>query len=58
MISPIFLDGAPNWVDLGTPDLDGATAFYRGLFGWDLVPGGPGWGATGCSPWTGGTSAA
>ncbi|MFJ6440493.1 VOC family protein [Streptomyces sp. NPDC091649] len=41
MISPTFLDGAPNWVDLGTPDLDGATAFYQGLFGWGLVPGGP-----------------
>ncbi|MFH9396741.1 VOC family protein [Streptomyces sp. NPDC017413] len=41
MISPTFLDGAPNWVDLGTPDLDGATAFYRELFGWGLVPGGP-----------------
>ncbi|MER7884624.1 VOC family protein [Streptomyces fimicarius] len=41
MISPTFLDGAPSWVDLGTPDLDGAVAFYRGLFGWDLIPGGP-----------------
>ncbi len=41
MISPIFLDGAPNWVDLGTPDLDGATGFYRELFGWGLIPGGP-----------------
>ncbi|WIY80008.1 VOC family protein [Streptomyces anulatus] len=41
MISPTFLDGAPDWVDLGTPDLDAATAFYRELFGWDLVPGGP-----------------
>ncbi|MFF8503010.1 VOC family protein [Streptomyces anulatus] len=41
MISPTFLDGAPDWVDLGTPDLDAATAFYRELFGWELVPGGP-----------------
>ncbi|MEV6454672.1 VOC family protein [Streptomyces anulatus] len=41
MISPTFLDGAPDWVDLGTPDLDAATAFYRELFGWNLVPGGP-----------------
>ncbi|MFJ2022421.1 VOC family protein [Streptomyces sp. NPDC087897] len=41
MISPIVLDGAPTWVDLGTPDLDGATAFYRELFGWGLIPGGP-----------------
>ncbi|MEI7030201.1 VOC family protein [Streptomyces pratensis] len=41
MTSPAFPDGAPNWVDLGTPDLGGAAAFYKGLFGWDLVPGGP-----------------
>ncbi|MFE5996252.1 VOC family protein [Streptomyces sp. NPDC056454] len=41
MLNPTFPDGAPNWVDLGTPDLDGATAFYGGLFGWELVPGGP-----------------
>ncbi|MEV5678095.1 MULTISPECIES: VOC family protein [unclassified Streptomyces] len=41
MLSPTFVDGIPNWIDLGTPDLDGATAFYHGLFGWDLVPGGP-----------------
>ncbi|MFJ4710229.1 VOC family protein [Streptomyces anulatus] len=41
MISPTFLDGAPDWVDLGTPDLDAATVFYRELFGWELVPGGP-----------------
>ncbi|MFD6531457.1 VOC family protein [Streptomyces sp. NPDC060184] len=41
MLDPTFVPGAPNWIDLGTPDLDGATTFYRGLFGWDLVPGGP-----------------
>lgn len=41
MFNPSFVTGIPNWIDLGTPDLDGATAFYRGLFGWDLLPGGP-----------------
>ncbi|WP_406465633.1 VOC family protein [Streptomyces sp. NBC_00111] len=41
MLDPAFVTGAPNWVDLGTPDIDAATAFYHGLFGWELVPGGP-----------------
>ncbi|MFE7749221.1 VOC family protein [Streptomyces sp. NPDC057428] len=41
MLDPSFETGAPNWIDLGTPDIDEATAFYKGLFGWDLVPGGP-----------------
>lgn len=26
--------GTPAWVDVGTPDLDRAVAFYEGLFGW------------------------
>jgi predicted enzyme related to lactoylglutathione lyase len=26
--------GVPNWVDLGTADLDDAKRFYTGLFGW------------------------
>jgi predicted enzyme related to lactoylglutathione lyase len=26
--------GVPNWVDLGTADLDDAQRFYTGLFGW------------------------
>ncbi|MEU0145195.1 VOC family protein [Streptomyces sp. NPDC006288] len=41
MLDPSFETGAPNWIDLGTPDIDAATAFYHGLFGWELVPGGP-----------------
>jgi len=28
--------GTPNWVDLGSPDLDASIEFYRGLFGWDV----------------------
>ncbi|WP_406390503.1 VOC family protein [Streptomyces sp. NBC_00887] len=41
MLDPSFVTGAPNWTDLGTPDIEAATAFYQGLFGWELVPGGP-----------------
>jgi len=28
--------GTPCWVDLSTPDLDGALRFYGGLFGWEF----------------------
>jgi uncharacterized protein len=28
--------GTPSWVDLTTPDLEGALQFYGGLFGWDF----------------------
>jgi uncharacterized protein len=28
--------GTPSWVDLTTPDLEGALRFYGGLFGWDF----------------------
>jgi len=27
--------GTPSWVDLGSPDTQGAAAFYHGLFGWE-----------------------
>jgi len=33
-------DGVPSWIDLGSPDLEAAKAFYGGLFGWD-TPAGP-----------------
>lgn len=29
-----YVPGTPCWVDLGTTDLEGAKAFYGGLFGW------------------------
>ncbi|MFD7628786.1 VOC family protein [Streptomyces sp. NPDC059851] len=40
MLTTDYKDGAPNWVDLGTPDTEGAAAFYAGLFGWEYRPGG------------------
>src|SRR5947208_13066088 len=27
--------GTPSWVDLGSPDTQGAAAFYHGLLGWE-----------------------
>ncbi|WP_432169316.1 VOC family protein [Streptomyces sp. 1222.5] len=41
MLTTRFVDGAPNWIDIGTPDLDGALAFYGGLFGWQFRSAGP-----------------
>ena len=29
--------GAPNWVDLSTPNIEGAVEFYRELFEWDFA---------------------
>jgi predicted enzyme related to lactoylglutathione lyase len=31
-----YAPGTPNWVDLGTPDLDAAVEFYSALFGWQV----------------------
>jgi predicted enzyme related to lactoylglutathione lyase len=33
-----YAPGTPCWVDLGTPEIDSATAFYTGLFGWHAAP--------------------
>ncbi|MDT9686143.1 VOC family protein [Streptomyces sp. TRM76323] len=41
MLTTRFVTGSPVWVDLGTPDLDGARSFYRSLFGWEFAPAGP-----------------
>jgi uncharacterized protein len=30
-------DGAPNWVDLSTSDVEAAIEFYRALFGWTVT---------------------
>ena len=31
-----YVPGTPCWVDLGTPDIEAAAAFYGGLFGWSI----------------------
>jgi uncharacterized protein len=41
MLSTTYVPGAPNWVDLGTPDVDAAAAFYGALFGWKFQSAGP-----------------
>ncbi len=34
-----YVPGTPCWVDLGTPDIEGAAGFYGGLFGWSVPEG-------------------
>jgi hypothetical protein len=41
MLGTDFTHGSPCWIDLGSPDTGRATAFYGGVFGWQLVPVGP-----------------
>jgi uncharacterized protein len=41
MLTTQYAPGAPVWIDLGTPDVEGASAFYRRVFGWEFAPAGP-----------------
>ncbi|MFI5674098.1 VOC family protein [Streptomyces cellulosae] len=41
MLTTRYVTGAPNWLDLGTPDIDGASTFYGSLFGWQFQSGPP-----------------
>lgn len=34
-----YTPGTPCWVDLASPDIDAAAAFYGGLFGWSVPEG-------------------
>ena len=36
-----YPQGVPSWADLATSDLEGARAFYGGLFGWEWDVSGP-----------------
>jgi uncharacterized protein len=41
MLNTNFVAGAPNWIDLGSPDVEASTAFYTTLFGWQYRSAGP-----------------
>ncbi|MGW6054621.1 VOC family protein [Streptomyces sp. NPDC055189] len=47
MLNTRYVAGAPTWVELGNPDLEGAHAFYRALFGWEFQSGGAEFGGYG-----------
>lgn len=36
-----YAEGIPCWVDLATPDMESAKAYYSALFGWEYVDAGP-----------------
>ncbi|MBQ0825776.1 VOC family protein [Streptomyces tagetis] len=39
MLTTRFVTGAPDWIEVGVADPDGAASFYRALFGWRFRPG-------------------
>jgi predicted enzyme related to lactoylglutathione lyase len=41
MLTTTFTEGGPVWIDLGSPDVKAATAFYTQLFGWTSLSAGP-----------------
>ena len=41
MLTTSYVPGAPNWLDLGSPDTDAAAAFYAAVFGWEFQSAGP-----------------
>ncbi|MFF0141158.1 VOC family protein [Streptomyces sp. NPDC005227] len=41
MLTTRFVNGSPNWLDVGTSDIDGAISFYGALFGWQFRSAGP-----------------
>lgn len=57
MLTTRFVDGSPDWMDLGTPDLEGAKAFYAALLGWGFEAGGPETGGYGMFTLNGQTAA-
>ncbi|MGW1979652.1 VOC family protein [Streptomyces sp. NPDC001889] len=58
MLTTRYVTGSPNWLDLGTPDLEAATDFYAGIFGWTFASAGPEAGGYGMFTLDGGTAAA
>ncbi|WP_055587521.1 VOC family protein [Peterkaempfera griseoplana] len=41
MLTTDFVPGAPDWLDLGSADVEASSAFYGGLFGWTFRSAGP-----------------
>ncbi|MFE3019583.1 VOC family protein [Streptomyces sp. NPDC059256] len=41
MLTTGFVTGSPDWLDLGTPDIETAKTFYGRLFGWTFASAGP-----------------
>ncbi|MFI1362627.1 VOC family protein [Streptomyces griseochromogenes] len=41
MLTTTYVPGAPNWLDLGSPDTDASAAFYSAVFGWEHQSAGP-----------------
>ncbi|MFJ9869643.1 VOC family protein [Streptomyces sp. NPDC101165] len=41
MLTTDYVPGAPNWLDLGSPDTDASAAFYSAVFGWEFRSAGP-----------------
>ncbi|MGW1839506.1 VOC family protein [Streptomyces sp. BBFR2] len=41
MLTTDYVPGTPNWIDLGTPDVERAAAFYCAVFGWTHQSAGP-----------------
>ncbi|NED17738.1 VOC family protein [Streptomyces sp. SID9913] len=41
MLTTRFVDGAPDWIEVATPDTEGAASFYGPLFGWEFRSAGP-----------------
>ncbi len=41
MLTTDYAPGSPDWLDLGTPDVEAAASFYGALFGWQFQSAGP-----------------
>lgn len=41
MLTNDYVPGAPDWLDLGSRDVDAAAAYYKALFGWEFQSMGP-----------------
>lgn len=41
MLTTDFVTGAPNWLDLASPDTAATAAFYTAVFGWSFESAGP-----------------